>query len=352
MTYPENSSFEPRTDCSFRNRTNVQHHHSDSPFCDLPIDMISQFPIDYMHQVCLGVTKKLITSWMRGAKKIRLSSIQLSNISERLINTKACIPACFARKPRPLTEIDRWKATEFRQFLLYTGKVVLLKILPAHLYHHFMLLSVAICILVSPHLAKHHMLLANRLLVRFVADCSEIYGPEFLVYNIHSLVHLPFIAQNYSCLDNCSSFVFESFMHKLKKMVRSGKCPLTQVVNRLTEHNDLSLNINPSCGSISSKYPNNFYVLNIGKPNCVCVEVLNIFSNDSKTTRMCLCRIFDKLNSFFELPCSSRIIGVYTSKVLEFRTNVIDIGFSPTAAICLKNQNKAVFISILHEINC
>ena len=76
MTYQETENIQLRTDKTFRNETNPDHHHKISPFCELPIDMIYTFPADYMHQICLGVQKRCLLAWLRGKKEIRISSQQ------------------------------------------------------------------------------------------------------------------------------------------------------------------------------------------------------------------------------------------------------------------------------------
>jgi len=47
-----------RTDKNFVNRQNEEHHIGRSIFERANLEMISQFPLDYMHLVCLGVVKK------------------------------------------------------------------------------------------------------------------------------------------------------------------------------------------------------------------------------------------------------------------------------------------------------
>jgi len=160
ITYPEMNS-ELRTDTSFRNQSQEEHHNGYSPFCDLPIDMVKHFPTDYMHQCCLGVMRKLIMTWMGRGRQcrnlgIRLSAGQIDQISGRLQKLKQHIPAVFARQPRGLYEVDRWKATEFRLFMLYVGKIGLKGILQTELYNHFLAFSIALCILVIPTLSATH----------------------------------------------------------------------------------------------------------------------------------------------------------------------------------------------------
>ena len=101
--------------------------------------MTEAFPVDHMHQTCLGVMKRLLLLWLRGKiRDFKLSAQNKDQISFKLLQLRKAIPRLFARKSRSLDDIDRWKATEYRQFLLYTGKIVLKDILRPELYSHFM----------------------------------------------------------------------------------------------------------------------------------------------------------------------------------------------------------------------
>lgn len=46
-------------------------------------------------------------------------------VNSDLKNLKTYMPLEFYRLPRPLNDVEYWKATELRNFILYTGPVVL-----------------------------------------------------------------------------------------------------------------------------------------------------------------------------------------------------------------------------------
>jgi len=237
MTFPKTDA-KLRTDKEFSLMSDEAHHHGLSPLSLLPVGLVTSFVLDYMHLVCLGVCRRLVTFWLRGpiqrdiSKASRLGAAAVQQLSSKLVNLRHSIPAEFARKPRCLTEIDRWKATEFRQFLLYTGPVVLFDVLPDAVYNHFLLLSVAIILLVSPKFCGPYADYAHSLLCLFVEQAKHIYGEDFIVYNVHGLTHLAADVKRHGCLDLFSAFAYENKLQDLKRRVRKGSCPLPQIIRR------------------------------------------------------------------------------------------------------------------------
>jgi len=58
-----------RTDESFIQMTDSDHHHTISPLTELNFGLVSQFPLDYMHLVCLGVVRKIVFCGYLGLPK-------------------------------------------------------------------------------------------------------------------------------------------------------------------------------------------------------------------------------------------------------------------------------------------
>ena len=194
------------------------------------------FPLDYMHLVCLGVVRKMLNWFKSGSFKVRMKSAEINRISEHLLFISNLIPFEINRKPRSLLELANWKATEFRTFLLYTGPVVLKKILTKELYTHFLKLHVAMRILLNPFLCIDQNQLASDLLREYVTQAPVLYGEEFMSYNVHSLIHLSSDALRYGHLDRISAFPFENLLGNLKRKIRKHDKELPQIVRRCVEY--------------------------------------------------------------------------------------------------------------------
>ncbi|KYN02771.1 hypothetical protein ALC62_06406 [Cyphomyrmex costatus] len=226
-----------RTNSNFRKRENEKHHISVSPFEILSdIDMINNFPLDYMHLVCLGVTKKLIHLWIKGHHIPRLRAMDINALSRDIIMLHKCIPIEFARHTRGINEVDRWKATEFRLFLLYLGPIVLEKYLHKDYLKHFYVFHTAIRILCHPEDCLYNNIYANELLTYFVKIFKVLYGETNLVFNVHNLIHICQDVKMYGPLDTFSAFPFENYLKTLKRMLRKSEKPLSQLNNRFHEY--------------------------------------------------------------------------------------------------------------------
>lgn len=90
-----------RTNKSFRDRDNALHHsecyrRNQSPFEVLNIDMISQFPLDTMHLIDIGVTKKKMTHIIESNYlNANTDPIDFTNLSNYFTLFKKYIPSEF-----------------------------------------------------------------------------------------------------------------------------------------------------------------------------------------------------------------------------------------------------------------
>ncbi len=123
-----------RTEEEFRQFAYKDHQVQKSPLTMAGISCIRPFALDYMHLMCLGVVRRMLNFMRQGPKTCRLSLQQRNWISSHLDSLNGELPREFARQPRGLQELDRWKATEFGQFLLYTGPLVLRKVVSRAVY--------------------------------------------------------------------------------------------------------------------------------------------------------------------------------------------------------------------------
>lgn len=315
------------------------------------IPCVTGFPLDYMHLVCLGVTRRMLLYLIRGPKQCRLSQQHISIISASLEGLSNNIPSEFARKPRSLTLIDRWKATEFRQYILYTSVVVLKDVVSSAVYKTSLSLTVALSILLNSddHIRNSYLQYARELLLYFVQQCREIYGRHFVVYNIHGLVHLPDDVENYQCsLNDICAFPFENHLQRIKKLVRSSNNPISQVSKRLSEkeRKDALTETKDTKDKlhISTKWKDNCFMLH-NEDFVFLIEELDsgYYTCDYLTQ--------SHTESFFTNPCNSKLINiVFMKKSTRMKKKVFHFESFHRKVVKLPYRDGIVLIPVLHDL--
>lgn len=121
-----------RTDSTFRQQQDREHHRGETPLSELhpsTTNLIQDFPLDYMHLTCLGTFKRFLVMLSGGFGDVNrthaLSKEELSCVDEFISNLKPRTPQEFQRKRQGLKDISNWKANEFRLFFLFIDVIIL-----------------------------------------------------------------------------------------------------------------------------------------------------------------------------------------------------------------------------------
>ncbi|KAF7261964.1 hypothetical protein EG68_01843 [Paragonimus skrjabini miyazakii] len=128
----------------------------------------------------------------------------------------------------PLDDVDRWKASKYRQVLLYIGLVCLKEVLDAKMYEKFLRLSACMYALCNSQLPQHYLSFVHRTLIKTVDQFAALYGEGELVFNVHNVVHLCYEVILRGSMDAFSAVPYESYLSTLETFdTLTNVAPLT-----------------------------------------------------------------------------------------------------------------------------
>lgn len=377
VCYPYCNFSAKRTHESYASKAFEEHHIGNtlSRLIEIPgLDVVTMFPLDYMHLVALGVVKKLILLWLHtGPVQTRIQGRNINLLSNSLLNIKQFIPIDFPRKTRLIQDVGRYKASELRFFIVYVGPIVLKNVIIDNSYTNFMALHVAMIILLSPDFSCY-LNYANELLHYFVRTFENIYGRQHISHNVHGLLHLPDDYINFGPLDNASAFPFENYMKELKSKVRKHEKPLEQLVNRYEEMYKLpaSLVIKQKFPVMSKQHKSGPLVDNIKglefkkltfdkfKINTSVIKESYVLTNNRKVVK---CLNFVKTNQgsiklvgtafeiiipLYKKPVDSTIFDIYIVKNLSNKLSCWDYLDIKKKIMLIEHENNLIAMPIIH----
>lgn len=299
------------------------------------IPLFSCFPPDYMHLLCLGVMKKLCNYYFSPTRHLtlpcRLSRQLIINVNNQARFISPFFPSDFQRKPRSFSELENFKATEFRTLILYSGCYLFSNVLPIQFYKHFLLLHFSTYVFISnrlSHLYDH----ASRCYEIFVRDMGTLFGQQSLIYNVHVMLHLSYFVNLYGPLDNFSSFPYENHLFLIKRRVKKTRGIFIQTVNQLSNIRSI-YNFNVPSLIYSDKSPNNCVLLNDNA-----VVLIDVCTNNSFSGHRL---IFYK--DLYDYPYPSRTLGIgfyrRSDTVIKFNDSICI-----TKCICIPLKSKFLVI--------
>lgn len=346
------------------------------------LNLVSNVVLDYMHVVCLGVTKKLFNLWITGNNYYKFGQETIRRISDRLENSmNMCTSLEFPRKPRSLQNLKYYKATEFRQLLLYTGPIVLQGLIDNDIYLNFLVLHVPIRILCTENTSEEMINYADKLLKNFNETFTILYGEENVSFNVHALLHLANDVRRHGPLDSFSVFRFENFLQKIKNLIRKPEQVLSQLHRRYAEmhnwidnsqknvtkneltvlqeslHEDGPLLLD--CGDLQySKIVGPGFTLIAGdrRDNCfltydgAIIILQNVAFNRKNNSLVIIGQYFTVVENFYTLPCKSQLVGIYlVSKLSGLKQWPLNGSIKKKCLRLPWKKNKNVIISLLHS---
>ncbi|XP_071582168.1 uncharacterized protein [Temnothorax nylanderi] len=228
-----------RTDQEYSELMDEDHHKGPSPL-NRVLGLVTQVPFEPLHLLYIGNVKKVLTTHIHGKYgHEKLTKRKLDILDSRMMECRIYCPTEFNRRPNKISMFHHFKGTEFRQLLLYTAPAVLENVFDEDHYKHFLLLHCVMRLLSLENVSDEMYVYCQAALKSYVNMCEELYGEQFLSYNVHGLLHVVGDVRRLGPLDSYSAFCYENNMPEFRKFIRKPHLALQQFYKRMCELNDL-----------------------------------------------------------------------------------------------------------------
>ncbi|XP_050034498.1 uncharacterized protein [Dermacentor andersoni] len=199
------------------------------------LDLVNGQSVEYMHCVLQGVSKQLTEAILTSTNSNQRFYVGAPSVAARIESRLLAIkpPHCVTRLPRPLKDRGHWKASEWRQWILFYALPCLDGILHPEYWKHLSRLSEGIHILLQEELGARDIDRAEALLSNFVCRCKTLYGTAFMTFNVHALQHLANCARSLGPLWAHSAFVFEGGNGSIVRLVSAANGLPRQITERV-----------------------------------------------------------------------------------------------------------------------
>ena len=176
------------------------------------------FPPDYLHSILEGVVKLFVCASFNtenSGKAWYLGRV-IDAVDEKLRRIK---PPCeVTRTPGSLKHRKKWKASEWRSFLLYYLLICFDNFLPQRYIKHWFLLVYSMTIFSKPKITEDQFKKAKKALRKFVLNVEVLYGKQYMKFNVHISLHISQAVRNFSALWAWSTFPYENYNSVLKRL--------------------------------------------------------------------------------------------------------------------------------------
>ena len=187
-------------------------------------------PIDPMHQVFLGTGKVLSKFLISLAKGNSLTELQKRVLS-------CMVPFDIQHRTRKITDINYWKAFDFKLFFFHIGPLVFFDLgVSSRHFLSFCRLSFSIRLLSDAEFCTNNLEQAEFLIAKFFENFVDLFGTDSQSYNFHTMRHLVEQVRRNGPLWLFSAFCFESANHQLLSALSGTIKYPEKMVDRFLRH--------------------------------------------------------------------------------------------------------------------